>query len=81
MAKVLISSLGTGGKREGAKRSLGDDKYGKYFYTKYDDSISVIRNSIVHQSNERKDKVNQDITKLKVFLDKFEDYFKQRITQ
>jgi CRISPR-associated Csx2 family protein len=62
--------------REKAKKSIGDDKYGKYFYTKYDDSLSKIRNSIVHQSNERKDKVLQDINKLKIFLSSFENYFK-----
>lgn len=64
-------------KREEAKKSLGDDKYGKYFYTKYDDSLSVIRNSIVHQSSERKDMVLQDIKKLGTFLQTFESYFKQ----
>jgi hypothetical protein len=62
--------------REEAKRSIGNDKYGKFFYTKYDDSISQIRNSIVHQSNNRKDKVTQDIGKLKIFIDFFETYFK-----
>lgn len=64
-------------KREEAKKSLGDDKYGKYFYTKYDDSLSVIRNSIVHQSSERKDMVLQDIKKLGTFLQTFQSYFKQ----
>jgi len=63
-------------KREEAKRSIGDDKYGKFFYTKYNDSISVIRNSIVHQSSDRKSKVANDIKKLKKFIDTFEDYFK-----
>ncbi len=61
--------------REEAKKSIGDDKYGKHFYTKHDDSISQIRNTIVHQSNSRKDKVNQDIRKLKEFLDFFKTYF------
>ncbi|MDQ7060884.1 MAG: TIGR02221 family CRISPR-associated protein [Sulfurimonas sp.] len=65
--------------REEAKKSLGDDKYGRYFYTKHDDSISQIRNNIVHQSNERKDKVNQDIQKLPIFIDTFESYFTIRI--
>jgi len=63
-------------KREEAKRSIGDDKYGKFFYTKYNDSISVIRNSIVHQSSDRKSKVANDIKKLKEFIDTFENYFK-----
>ncbi len=63
-------------KREEAKRSIGDDKYGKYFYTKYNDSISVIRNSIVHQSEDRKHLVDSDIKKLKNFISYFEDYFK-----
>ena len=62
--------------REDAKKSIGDDKYGKYFYTKYDDSISQIRNSIVHQSNNRKHLVKEDIKRLEGFLDKFEGYFK-----
>lgn len=62
--------------REEAKKSIGNDKYGKYFYTKYDDSISQIRNNIVHQSNERKAQVNQDIKKLQNFLSHFENYFK-----
>lgn len=62
--------------REDAKRSIGDDKYGKYFYTKYNDSISIIRNSIVHQSQERKDLVSSDIIKLETFITNFEDYFK-----
>jgi len=62
--------------REKAKRSIGNDKYGKHFYTKHNDSISIIRNSIVHQSNDRKDKVVQDIEKLKIFIKSFETYFK-----
>jgi len=62
--------------REDAKRSLGDDKYGKYFYTKYDDSISQIRNAIVHQSEDRKNLVASDIQKLEKFFLLFENYFK-----
>jgi len=62
--------------REDAKRSLGDDKYGKYFYTKYDDSISQIRNAIVHQSENRKNLVASDIQKLEKFFLLFENYFK-----
>jgi len=62
--------------REDAKRSIGNDKYGKYFYTKYDDSISVIRNAIVHQSHDRKQLVASDIKKLERFIDFFEGYFK-----
>jgi len=61
--------------REDAKKSLGNDKWGKYFYTKNDDSLSVIRNSITHQSNERKDMVKQDIEKLKIFIKTFKSYF------
>ncbi len=61
--------------RENAKRSIGDDRYGKHFYTKYDDSISQIRNSIVHQSNDRKDFVASDIKKLETFINSFESYF------
>jgi len=63
-------------RREEAKKSLGNDKYGKHFYTKYPDSLSVIRNSIVHQSNERREKVLQDINKLEIFLNEFANYFK-----
>ncbi len=62
--------------REEAKRSIGDDKYGKHFYTKYSDSVSVIRNAIVHQSHDRKQLVASDIQKLKTFIDSFESYFK-----
>ncbi len=61
--------------REEAKRSIGDDKYGKFFYTKYDDSISQIRNSIVHQNSDRKEKYQQDIERLGRFLEYFEGYF------
>ncbi len=61
--------------REGAKRSIGDDKYGKYFYTKYDDSISQIRNAIVHQNSDRREKYTQDIERLGRFLEYFEGYF------
>lgn len=62
--------------REKAKKSLGDDKYGKFFYTKYSDSISKIRNTIVHQNKDRKDSTQQDIKRLERFLEKFENYFK-----
>lgn len=64
--------------REEGKGSIGDDKYGKFFYTKYDDSISQIRNSIVHQSSDRKSKVLNDINKLKIFIQTFEAYFNIR---
>ncbi|WP_434580251.1 TIGR02221 family CRISPR-associated protein [Sulfurimonas sp. NW15] len=39
------------------------------------DSLSSIRHSIVHQLDNRKDKVNQDIKKLSYFIDLFEKYF------
>ena len=61
--------------REDAKKSLGNDKWGKYFYTKNDDSLSVIRNSITHQSNERREMVKQDIDKLGTFIKTFKSYF------
>lgn len=61
--------------REDAKRSIGNDKYGRFFYTKYDNSISIIRNSIVHQNDDRKDMVKQDIEKLKKFIEHFCPYF------
>ena len=62
-------------RREEAKKSIGNDKYGQYFYTKYQGSISVIRNSIVHQDLKRGDVVNNDIKKLENFLNTFEEYF------
>lgn len=61
--------------REEAKKSIGNDKYGKYFYTKYNDSISQIRNSIVHQSLDRKSHVMNDIKRLESFIKTFKDYF------
>jgi len=61
--------------REDAKKSIGNDKYGKYFYTKHNDSISQIRNSIVHQSSDRKSQVSNDIKKLEIFIKTFEEYF------
>ena len=61
--------------REDAKKSLGNDKWGKYFYTKNDDSLSIIRNSITHQSSDRKDMVKQDIEKLGTFIKTFKSYF------
>ena len=63
--------------REEAKKSIGNDKYGKYFYTKYDDSISQIRNAIVHQNSDRKELYKQDIKRLDKFLEHFEEYFNQ----
>lgn len=61
--------------RENAKRSIGNDKYGQYFYTKHNNSISQIRNSIVHQSSDRKSEVLNDIKRLEVFIETFESYF------
>ena len=61
--------------REEAKKSIGNDKYGKYFYTKYDDSISKIRNSIVHQDLSRQKLVLNDIEKLGQFISHFDGYF------
>lgn len=63
--------------RENAKKSIGNDRWGKYFYTKYDDSLSVIRNSIVHQSSDRQSMVKQDIEKLDNFLKTFNTYFER----
>lgn len=65
--------------REEAKKSIGDDAFGQYFYTKrndskFKDSISNIRNSIVHQNMERKNLVNEDIKRLNNFLKTFETY-------
>ncbi|MDY0365861.1 MAG: TIGR02221 family CRISPR-associated protein [Arcobacteraceae bacterium] len=61
--------------REEAKTKIGHDKFGKHFYTKYPDSLSVIRNSIVHQDGKRKNMVLQDIKKLELFLKEFKEYF------
>lgn len=60
--------------REDAKVSIGYDKYGKYFYTKYDNSISKIRNAIAHQNDDRKDFVTEDIKRLTSFIENFEEY-------
>jgi len=61
--------------REEAKRRI-DTPYDKFYWEFGNkDTISEIRNNIVHQSNDRKDKVNQDIDKLKMFLDEFKGYF------
>ncbi len=60
--------------REEAKRRV-DYPYDKLFLTKYNDSISKIRNEIVHQGNERQNRVNQDINKLKEFIESFESFF------
>ena len=61
--------------REKAKKSIGNDKWGQYFYTKHKDSLSEIRNSIAHQSNDRKNMVLQDINKLQDFIKTFKSYF------
>ncbi len=69
--------------REKAKRSLGKDEFGKYFYTKkgnskYKDSISNIRNSIAHQNNDRDTLVREDINRLKKYLKIFKNYINQK---
>ena len=61
--------------REEAKKHV-DYPYNKLFNTKYDNSISKIRNEIVHQNQQRVNLVKQDIEKLSIFLDEFEDFFK-----
>lgn len=64
--------------REEAKRRI-DYPYDKhYWHYKEKDTISEIRNNIAHQLLDRKDKVNQDIEKLKFFLDEFKSYFEKR---
>jgi len=61
--------------REEAKRRI-DRPYDKYYWHYKDkNTISEIRNNIAHQLPDRKDKVNQDIDKLKFFLEEFESYF------
>jgi len=44
-------------------------------------SISQIRNSIVHQNMDRKDMVEQDIKKLEYFLKKFRSFFGSSVTK
>ena len=63
--------------REEAKRRI-DAPYDKYYW-KYKDTetISEIRNNIAHQLSDRKDKVNQDIKKLDLFLNEFKAYFEK----
>ncbi len=60
--------------REEAKRHI-DHPCDQYFLTKKENSISKIRNSIVHQNIDRKDVVMQDIERLGFFIEKFEDFF------
>ena len=64
--------------REEAKKHI-DTPYDKYYWEYGDnkDTISEIRNNIAHQLNNRKDKVNQDVDKLKFFLEEFKGYFEQ----
>jgi CRISPR-associated Csx2 family protein len=66
--------------REEAKKRV-NFPYNKLFNTQTNkkdnlNSISQIRNSIVHQDNKRKDVVDQDINRLKTFLDEFKSFFK-----
>jgi CRISPR-associated Csx2 family protein len=64
--------------REEAKRRI-DYPYDKYYWSYNDtNTVSEIRNNIAHQLSNRKDKVNQDIDKLKVFLDDFKPYFEKQ---
>jgi len=63
--------------REEAKKHV-DYPYNQWFNTKYENSISEIRNCIVHQCQERKDFVKQDIEKLNEFLKKFEPFIKKQ---
>ena len=65
--------------REEAKRRI-DHPYDKYYWQhgKDKDTVSEIRNNIAHQLNNRKDRVNQDIERLKKFLDDFKAYFEKR---
>jgi CRISPR-associated Csx2 family protein len=65
--------------REEAKHSIGDDKWGQYFYTKrgnskFKNSISNIRNAIAHQNSDRKELVMEDITRLEKYINTFESY-------
>jgi len=65
--------------REEAKRRV-DYPYNKYFNNMVNgktnsNSISEIRNSIVHQNMERRNLVTQDIERLEEFLEEFEKFF------
>jgi len=65
--------------RKEAKKSIGNDKYAKYFYTKRGDpsfanSISNIRNSIAHQNDDRQAYTLEDIKRLEDYLKTFEKY-------
>ena len=63
--------------REEAKRRI-DHPYDKYYWSYNDtNTVSEIRNNIAHQLSDRKDKVNQDIDKLELFLNDFKPYFEQ----
>ncbi len=60
-----------------------DDMYLERPNTKKENknSISTIRNNIAHQLNDRKDLAKQDIDRLQIFLEKFDEYFmKERVT-
>ncbi|MEA1918338.1 MAG: TIGR02221 family CRISPR-associated protein [Campylobacterota bacterium] len=55
--------------------------YDKHFQTKYEGSISDIRNNIAHQLDARSDNTKRDIEKLQFFIDEFESYFKKERVQ
>ena len=89
MAKVLISSLGTGTKKDGmyqkATYKSENQKmvksisypYDKYFQTQYKGSTLDIRNNIAHQLDARSDSIGRDTEKLKFFIDEFKTYFQK----
>ncbi len=60
--------------REDAKTMIGDDRYGKFFYTKHKNSISQIRNAIAHQNSDRKDFAVEDMKRLDKYLETFQSY-------
>jgi len=64
--------------REEAKRHI-DHPYDKLYWQHGEDkdTVSEIRNNIAHQLNTRKDRVNQDIERLRRFLDNFKPYFEE----
>ncbi len=57
------------------KGSITDDRYDKFYQSKYPDSISNIRNNIAHQLKDREEYSGRDIEKLQIFLVEFEKYF------
>lgn len=63
--------------REGGKEYMKITKYDKFFSAKYSNGISVIRNNIAHQLDNRGAGVTEDVKRLKSFIKEFEAFFKR----